>query len=244
MGLQIQGLIALNDETYIPQNWHSTLLAIAAVSICVIFNTFFARKLPLVEGVVMVLHVFGFFAILIPLWIFAPKAPSSEVWGNLQNNAGWSSTGLAFLVGMTSSVNALIGPDSADHMCKIPSTLQVPWSCAYQPVAEEIRDASRVLPRAMLWTLILNGGAGLVMSITFAYCLGPLDASLTPPYFFAFIGTFYTATQSKGGATAMSCIITVLTLCSAISNVATSSRQMVRPGDLLRVLLRADRGII
>ncbi|KAK4546375.1 hypothetical protein LTR36_002052 [Oleoguttula mirabilis] len=208
VGLQIQGLIALNDETYVPQNWHSTLLAIAAVSVCVVFNTFFARKLPLVEGLVMVLHVLGFFAILIPLWIFAPKAPSSEVWGGLQNNAGWSSTGLAFLVGMTSAVNALIGPDSAVHM------------------SEEIRDASRVLPRAMLWTLVVNGLAGLIMSITFAYCLGPLDASLDPPYFFAFIGTFYTATQSKAGATVMSCIITILTLCSAISNVATSSRQM------------------
>lgn len=142
VGLQIQGLIALNDDTYIPQNWHSTLLAIAAVSVCVVFNTFFARKLPLVEGLVMVLHVFGFFGILIPLWIFAPKAPSSEVWGGLQNNAGWSSTGtkvmckifgvryvltlllgLAFLVGMTSSVNALIGPDSAVHMC----TTTTPW---------------------------------------------------------------------------------------------------------------------
>lgn len=119
VGLQIQGLIALNDETYIPKNWHSTLLAIAAVSICVIFNTFLARKLPLVEGLVMVLHVLGFFAILIPLWVFAPKAPSSEVWGNFQNNAGWSSTGLAFLVGMTTAVNALIGPDSAVHMCKL-----------------------------------------------------------------------------------------------------------------------------
>lgn len=35
----------------------------------------------------------------------------------------------------------------------------------------------------MLWTLVLNGLAGLIMAITFAYCLGPLDAALDPPYF-------------------------------------------------------------
>lgn len=141
-------------------------------------------------------------------WILAPKAPSSEVWTGLQNNAGWSSNGLSFLVGLTSSVNALIGPDSAVHM------------------AEEVRNASRTLPLAMIWTLVFNGVTGFIMSITLAYCLGPLQASLEPPYFFAFIGTFYTATNSHVGATIMSCIVTALTLCSAITNVATGSRQM------------------
>jgi choline transport protein len=192
----------------VPQPWHSTLFAIAAVSVGCIFNTFFARKLPLIETLMLVLHILGFFAILIPLWVLAPKAPSSEVWSGLQNNAGWSSLGLSFLVGITSPVNALLGSDAVVHM------------------AEEVRDASRTLPLAMVWTLVLNGIMGLIMSVTFAYCLGPLQASISPPYFFAFIGTFYTATNSHAGATVMSCIITIMTLCSAITNVATGSRQM------------------
>ena len=93
-------------------------------------------------------------------------------------------------------------------------------------IAEEVRDASRSLPVAMVWTLIVNGITGFVMSVTFAYCLGPLDVAVQPPYFFAFVGTFYNATQSHAGATVMSCIITIMTLCSAITNVATGSRQM------------------
>jgi amino acid transporter len=64
------------------------------------------------------------------------------------------------------------------------------------------------------------------MTVTFAYCIGPLEDAIHPPYFFAFIGTFYNATGSKAGATVMTSIITLLTLCSAISNVATASRQM------------------
>lgn len=67
VGLQIQGLITLNDASYIPKPFHSTLLAIGAVSVGCIFNTFFARKLPLVETLMLILHVLGFFAILIPL---------------------------------------------------------------------------------------------------------------------------------------------------------------------------------
>lgn len=78
----------------------------------------------------------------------------------------------------------------------------------------------------MIWAIILNGTTGFIMTVTFAYCIGPLDAANHPPYFFAFIGTFYNATGSKAGATVMTCIITLLTMCSAISNVATASRQM------------------
>lgn len=150
----------------------------------------------------------GFFAILIPLWVLAPKASSNEVWTELQVNSGWPTPGLAFLVGLTGGLSGLIGPDAAVHM------------------AEEVRDASRVIPQAMLWTLVMNGLSGLVMSITFAYCLGPLDDALMPKYGFAFIGTFYNATQSKAGTTVMTLIITILTLCSAIGNVATGSRQL------------------
>lgn len=78
----------------------------------------------------------------------------------------------------------------------------------------------------MVSTLILNGSAGFIMAVTFAYCLGPLKLAIEAPYFFSFIGTFYYATNSHAGTTVMTCIITLLTLCSAISNVATASRQM------------------
>jgi amino acid transporter len=78
----------------------------------------------------------------------------------------------------------------------------------------------------MIWAIVLNGITGFIMTVTFAYCIGPLEDAIHPPYFFAFIGTFYNATGSKAGATVMTSIITLLTLCSAISNVATASRQM------------------
>jgi choline transport protein len=68
----VQGLIVLNKSDYIPESWHAVLLTIATVFIAVVFNTLLAKKLPLVEGLVLVLHVGGFFAILIPLWFVVP----------------------------------------------------------------------------------------------------------------------------------------------------------------------------
>jgi amino acid transporter len=92
--------------------------------------------------------------------------------------------------------------------------------------AEEVQDASRVNPQATVWTLVLNSITGSIMTVTFAYTIGLIEAATQPQYFFAFIGSFYTATQSHAGATVMTLIITILTFCSAVTNVATTSRQM------------------
>lgn len=78
----------------------------------------------------------------------------------------------------------------------------------------------------MLGTLLLNGLSGLTMTITFAYTLGPIADALSPTYNFAFIGSFLNATNSRAAATVMTSILTVLFFCSALSGVATSSRQL------------------
>lgn len=67
-GTIIQGLIALNNEKYALEGqrpWHGTLLVIAVTAFAIFFNTALAKKLPLVEGLLLVLHVVGFFAIII-----------------------------------------------------------------------------------------------------------------------------------------------------------------------------------
>lgn len=205
---QVQGIIQLNDAAYVPQPWHATLLVIAVAAVAILFNTFFAKKLPLIEGVILIIHVFGFFGILVPLWALAPRKSAQEVFTEFTNNNGWPSQGVACLVGIIGPMYAVLGPDSAVHM------------------AEEIKDASRVLPLGMIWTLILNGTTGFIMVITFAFCIGDLEAAIAPSYTYAYIGVFYTATGNKAGSTVMACLIVLMCLCSTISNIATASRQM------------------
>lgn len=77
-GKQIQGLIALNNPSYTPKSWHGTLLIWAVLGICWAFNTFFSRQLPLIEGIIVVLHVAGFFAVIIPLWVMGDWNTSAE----------------------------------------------------------------------------------------------------------------------------------------------------------------------
>jgi choline transport protein len=117
VGTIIQGLIALNVTDYVWKNWHGTLLTIAAIAFSIVFNTVLAARLPLIEGTVLILHLAGFFAIIIPLWVMAPRA-HPHVLLEFSNNGGWSSTGVSAMIGLTSPMSVLIGYDCSVHMCK------------------------------------------------------------------------------------------------------------------------------
>lgn len=113
----IQGLIALNDETYVPERWHATLLTVAVIASAIMFNTLLAVKLPLIEGVILILHLCGIFAIVVPLWVMAPRASAHTALLSFTNNGGWPSTGLSAVIGLVTPLNVLIGYDCSVHMC-------------------------------------------------------------------------------------------------------------------------------
>ena len=162
----------------------------------------------MVEGLVLILHVLGFFGIMIPLWVFAPRSDASAVFTQFNDGGGWGNTGLACLVGILGPVVSLLGSDAATHM------------------SEELRNASKILPRAMISTVAFNGALGLVMLITFCFCIGDIDSVLSTPTGYPFIQVFYNATLSTAGATAMTSVMIVLATFGGMMNMATASRQL------------------
>jgi choline transport protein len=176
-GTVLQGMVALNNPSYEPTRWQAVLIIWAVLTFSLVFNTFLAGRLPLLEGVVLVIHVCGFFAILIVLWVLADTDPASEVFTSFYNGGGWPSQGTACLVGILSPVFSFVGPDAATYM------------------AEELRDASRSLPRAMIWTALVNGGMGFVMIITFMMMLGDPEVALDSPTGYPFIDVSWTSSR-------------------------------------------------
>lgn len=138
-GTQIQGLIILNNSSYVPERWHGTLLTFAVAAFSVFFNTILVKHLPLVEGIVLIVHIFGFFAVLVTLWVLGPVGDAYTVFTTFNDYGNWGNAGLSTLVGVLAVMIPLLGADGAVHM------------------SEELRDASKALPRAMIWTTIVNG---------------------------------------------------------------------------------------
>lgn len=72
-------VLLTNPNADISTQWQATLMIFAFVFLTVGFNIFFARHLPLAEGIVLFVHIFGFFAFLLTLWIMANHAPAEKV---------------------------------------------------------------------------------------------------------------------------------------------------------------------
>lgn len=105
VGTIVQGLIIVNDASYISERWHSTLLVIAVSVGIGFFNVFGAKHLPLAEGIFVTGHFFCFFPVVIILLVLAPKRSAREVFLEFSDNgAGWPSIGLATLVGQVSAI--------------------------------------------------------------------------------------------------------------------------------------------
>lgn len=99
LGTQIQGLISITHASYEPQPYQGYLLVILMVSLGLLINTWGAKQLPLVEGIILIFHVFGFATVLIVLWVLSPTNSAKEVFTTFENSGGWSSMALSMLVG-------------------------------------------------------------------------------------------------------------------------------------------------
>ncbi|TLD39557.1 gb [Venturia nashicola] len=206
-GSEIEGLLILNYPEHTYGRAHGTGLVIGVIFICGLFNTLFAHRLPAIEKGALFLHIAGFFGIMVTLLALTPKKSSHEVFTTFHNN-GWSSNGVSCLVGMVVPVLSLLGADAATHM------------------SEELKDASRTLPKAMISSLAINGAMGFGMLLTFLFCLGDMDAALSTPTGFAFIEVFSRSTMSTAAATGMTSIMIVLSTLGCITNMASASRQL------------------
>ena len=114
----IQGLAILNNPDYAPTRWQGSLMVILTVAIGMVFNTFLARRLPLVEGALAILHFGGLFIVIIVLWTLAPRNNATDAFTKFNNDGGWSSDGLSMLVGLYPLTFSILGFDSQVHMCK------------------------------------------------------------------------------------------------------------------------------
>lgn len=190
---QVLALIVIStDGAYAPQGWHASLMTMAFVLSAISFNTFAIGKLPVLEGLAVVLHVFGFFAFIVIMWVMGPRADAQLTFTQFTDANAWGSVGLATMIGMVGPTTTYLGADSAVHL------------------AEELKDASYVLPRAMFSAAIINYISGFVMTVTFMFNLGDLDTILESTTGQPWVAALYAITGSKAGTIVLIVIMTVM----------------------------------
>lgn len=151
------------------------------------------------------LHILGWFAVLISIVVVGSHATDAEVWGLWLNSGGYKS-GVSFFVGLTGPVFAFLGADGATHM------------------SEEVRNPRTTIPWALVSSILINGVLGLGMVIAVLYCEGNVDQNLTSSTGFPFIEAFVQALDSVSWATGWTVLLLVLLVFASVSVLAATSR--------------------
>lgn len=207
-GTIMQGLIILSHEdSYTPKSWEGLLMAWLVIATGIFVNAVTPGLLPKFEIFIIVFHLAGFVAIIATLWACTDvRATSHFVWTTSLNEGGWPTQGLSYCIGFMGQVATFVGADASVHM------------------AEEVEDAARNIPRAIITSMFINGAVGFIMMITLLYNLGDVDTVLETTTGYPFLQIFYDSVKSYGGATAMGAITCALVWCCAIGICTTASR--------------------
>jgi len=179
-------------------------MVIGVTGVVWFLNIYGADVMPLFQNVMLVVHVFGFLATIIVLWVLSPRNTVEATFTNFINSGGWPSMGLTLMVGQISAIYACICSDAAAHM------------------SEEIKDAGKTVPRAMLGSYFLNGALGIVFLITYMFMITDIDAALDDVSGYPHIWVFLQAVP-RGGAVVLNVIPTFLIFAGTLSfNLSTS----------------------
>ncbi|KAI1171340.1 putative GABA permease [Nemania sp. FL0916] len=207
-GTMIQGLILLTHPDYaaVMKNWHGTLLLWAVVLLAYGINTAVGSLLARFEGLVLVLHILGFFAVILPLLLLSPHASAKDVFDTWVNQGKWQTQSLSFSIGILGNVFAFLGGDCAIHM------------------SEEIRNAAVIVPRSLMTGLAINGSLGFAMMVVTLYCLQNIDQALAENPSYPFMAIFRHAVGSTAGACVMAAIVVVMSFSATTGCLASASR--------------------
>ncbi|PWY83381.1 amino acid permease [Aspergillus heteromorphus CBS 117.55] len=206
-GTEIQGAMVLGNSLYKAQGYQGTLLMWAVVVVGLGVNLIGGRFLSRLESSILIIHILGYFAVLITITYMADHKSAKDVFTAFNNGGDLYTDGLSFFVGMTGCVFAFAGGDAAVHM------------------AEEVNNASVAIPRSIMLTVVINGTLGFSMLIAALFCMGSLEAALKTPTGYPFMEIFQQATGSSAGALGLTSILVIIGIFAALGMLTATSRQ-------------------
>ncbi|KAF2714377.1 GABA permease [Pleomassaria siparia CBS 279.74] len=202
----ILGIAQLNNPTYMIQRWHTVLVTYLIALVAGVSNTFLPHMLNRISKGILVWNITAFFVCFITILACNDhKQPASFVFGKFQNSTGFNAS-YTTILGLLQSAFGMCCYDSASHM------------------TEEILDAKKHAPRAIVMSVYMGAVTGFVFLISMSFCMGDLETTASTPTGVPAIEIFFNSTGSVAGASALASFISVIVLVAANSLMAEGSR--------------------
>lgn len=116
----ITSLVIFNNESYIPERWHTSLIMIAIMIVPLTFNLWFRKLLDTFESTGGILHICLFIVFVVVFVVFSPRSDPDFVFKTLTwEDSGWDNKGVSWGLGLLSMTFSVTGADSVLHMCML-----------------------------------------------------------------------------------------------------------------------------
>jgi choline transport protein len=160
-------------------------------------------------------------------WVLAPRNAASVVFTQFTDSGGWSSMGLALMVGQISAIYACICSDAAAHMSE---EIKVCSTCYYIPKHRSFadflcQDAGRTVPTAMVGSYLLSGVLSVIFLISYLFVIVDIEGAVDHPTGYPFLFVF-TQAFSMEAVNALTSIVICLIFAGTLSYNLSSSRQV------------------
>lgn len=170
-----------------------------------LFNCY-GKFLPVIANGALYVSLFSYCCITITVLVCARDHynTASFVFTEFQNNTGWTSAGIAFIVGLVNPNWSFSCLDSASHL------------------AEEVHGADRVIPIAIMGTVTIGFITSFTYSIAMFFSIKDLGAILKSGTGLPILDIYYQALNNKAGAV---CLGVLIFLCACGCTISAHTWQ-------------------
>ncbi|CAD0058370.1 unnamed protein product, partial [Aureobasidium pullulans] len=164
-GSLIQCIITI----YRPENgaimWQTVVFLLPCVAFVILVNITADSLVSVVGQVASLLEADNRQVIM---WVLSPHLPTDRALFRIENTE-WSSTALAMLAGQANMNYSCSYSDSPVHL------------------SEEVQDAAIVVPKVIMRSLWISGICGLLVVVTFVFCIPSVADALSHPTGYSFL---------------------------------------------------------
>lgn len=201
------GMYALgqNDPDFTVKTWH-VFITYEIVNVLLVTFNIWEKPLPaLSQGALYIsLSSFVIITIVVLAKLSGNYASAEFVFAEFNNGTGWSSSAIAFIVGLINPTFAFSGLDAATHL------------------AEEIINPETQIPKSILLTVLIGFVTSFIYAIAMFFSITDIDAVLYSTTGVPIMDIFHQALKSKAGAIGLEVLI-VLT--AIFCNIAAHTWQ-------------------
>lgn len=191
----IMGFYNLTHPDHVTKRWQLFVIYQLINVLLVIFNCY-GKYLPYLANGALYTSLFSYVVITITVLVCARGNfnTASFVFVEFENNTGWKSAGIAFIVGLVNPNWSFSCLDSASHL------------------AEEVHGADRVIPIAILGTVTIGMVTSITYSIAMFFSVRNLLEIINHGTGLPILDIYYQALSNKTGALCLGVLI-LLTGC-------------------------------